>query len=198
MASRTTGPAPKAPHGWLQQMAARRATDASSFSGTLTSQKGRASKLPTITALQALSCPAHLHNSRIAMNSPVRFNSNRSPPERIQNSSASPIFTTGAALDTAPTSAQYESLTMAITVGPCQTSDGSFRTAPVIKGVHFSVPFRWLGTAAPAPRRFRALIRLTLMSFGHQVDISDEKWTRSLRNYIFCVCRHPRFVSCHP
>ena len=67
-------------------------------------------------------------------------------------------------LDTAPTSAQYESLTMAITVGPCQTSDGSFRTAPVIKGVHFSVPFRWLGTAAPAPRRFRALIRLTLMS----------------------------------
>ena len=33
MASRTTGPAPKAPHGWLQQMAARRTTDASSFSG---------------------------------------------------------------------------------------------------------------------------------------------------------------------
>ena len=33
MASRTTGSAPKAPHGWLQQMAARRTTDASSFSG---------------------------------------------------------------------------------------------------------------------------------------------------------------------
>jgi 1-acyl-sn-glycerol-3-phosphate acyltransferase len=33
MASRTTGSAPKAPQGWLQQMAARRTPDASSFSG---------------------------------------------------------------------------------------------------------------------------------------------------------------------
>ena len=33
MASRTTASAPKAPQGWLQQMAARRTTDASSFCG---------------------------------------------------------------------------------------------------------------------------------------------------------------------
>jgi 1-acyl-sn-glycerol-3-phosphate acyltransferase len=33
MASRTTGSGPKAPQGWLQQMAARRTTDPSSFSG---------------------------------------------------------------------------------------------------------------------------------------------------------------------
>ena len=33
MASRTTGSAPKVRHGWLQQMAARGTTDASSFSG---------------------------------------------------------------------------------------------------------------------------------------------------------------------